>query len=215
MVLEAGKKKELLKSLIEGAVMGLALFVMLGSMLYRKEISSILNVVLAPLASFAGNFLITVLILAVLTGIYTSIIQKYTTNWELMAKSKEFQKQLKELQKEYIAAKQENNRHKLKRIEKKRAEVMSEQARFSGELMRQQFKPMAYIIIITLPIFFWMWDYAPSEVVIFPLIGTKNLTHFFIHIFTFRIPYWLLWYMVCSLPLTAVIRKLLGIKSTM
>ena len=205
------RKKELLKSLVEGAIMGLALFVMFGSMLYRKEITSILNVVLDPLASLAGNFLITVLILAVLTGIYTSVIQKYTTDWELMAKSKEFQKQLKELQKEYIAAKRENNRHRLKQIEKRRAEVMSEQARFSGELMRQQFKPMAYIIIVTIPIFFWMWEYAPSEVVLFPLIGAKNLSHTFI----FRIPYWLLWYMICSFLLTVVIRKLLGIRSTM
>ena len=205
------RKKELMKGLVEGVIMGLAFFVMFGSMLYRKEISAILNVVLDPLASLAGNFLITVLILAVLTGIYTSIIQKYTTNWELMAKSKEFQKQLKELQKEYIEAKRANNRHRLKRIEKRRAELMSEQARFSGELMRQQFKPMAYIIIVTLPIFFWMWEYVPSEVVLFPLIGAKNLSHTFI----FRIPYWLVWYMICSFLLTVVIRKLLGIKSTM
>jgi len=205
------RKKELMKGLVEGAIMGLAFFVMFGSMLYRKEISAILNVVLDPLASLAGNFLITILILAVLTGIYTSIIQKYTTNWELMAKSKEFQKQLKELQKEYIEAKRANNRHRLKRIEKKRAELMSEQARFSGELMRQQFKPMAYIIIVTIPIFFWMWEYAPSEVVLFPLIGAKNLSHTFI----FRIPYWLLWYMMCSFLLAAVIRKLLGIRGAM
>ena len=33
--------------------MGLAFFVMFGSMLYRKEISAILNVVLDPLASLA------------------------------------------------------------------------------------------------------------------------------------------------------------------
>ncbi len=208
---EANKKKELVKSLVDGAIMGLALFVMFGSLMYRKEISSVMNVALSPLASIAGNFMLTVLILAVLTAAYTSLIQKYTTNWELMEKSKEFQKRLKELQKEYIEAKRENNKHRLKRIEKKRAEVMSEQARFSGELMRQQIKPMAYILIITLPIFFWMWEYAPGEMVIFPLLGTKKLSDFFI----FKIPYWLLWYMICSLPLAAVIRRVLGIKSAM
>ncbi len=208
---EASKKKELVKSLVDGAIMGLALFVMFGSLMYRKEISSVMNVALSPLASIAGNFMLTVLILAVLTAAYTSLIQKYTTNWELMEKSKEFQKRLKELQKEYIEAKRENNKHRLKRIEKKRAEVMSEQARFSGELMRQQIKPMAYILIITLPIFFWMWEYAPGEMVIFPLLGTKKLSDFFI----FKIPYWLLWYMICSLPLAAVIRRVLGIKSAM
>ena len=30
------RKKELMKSLVEGAIMGLAFFVMFGSMLYRK-----------------------------------------------------------------------------------------------------------------------------------------------------------------------------------
>ncbi len=204
-------KKEMVKSLIDGAIMGLGLFVMFGSIMYRNDISSVMNNVLGPFASFIGNFMLTVLILAVLTGFYTSTIQKYTTNWELMEKSKEFQKRLRELQKEYLEAKRENNKHRLKRIEKKRAEIMSRQAQFSGELMRQQLKPMVYIMIITLPIFFWMWDYAPSEISLFPLIGAKDLTHSFV----FRIPYWLLWYMICSFPLTVVIRRLLGIRSAM
>ncbi len=212
MKIEAGaKKKELMKSLIDGAIMGLGLFLMFGSIMYRKDISSVMNIVLGPFSSLIGNFLLTVLVLAVLTGLYTSTIQKYTTNWELMEKSKEFQKQLRELQKEYLEAKRENNRSRLKRIEKKRSEIMSRQAQFSGELMRQQMKPMVYILIITLPIFFWMWEYAPSDMVLFPLIGAKGLTHFFV----FRIPYWLLWYMICSFPLTVVIRRLLGIRSTM
>ncbi len=213
------RKKEKVKKLVEGAAMGLGLFVMLGSVSYRNQIGSALNVVLGPFADFVGpdNFLITLLILAVITGIYTSVIQKYTMNWELMAKSKEFQKQLRDLQKEYMAAKKEDNKHKLKKIETKRAEVMRKQTQFSGEMMRQQFKPMIYIMIITLPIFFWMWQYASGNLsgvkVIFPLIGMKELSEFFV--IRLRLPYWLFWYIACSFPLTQVIRKTLGIRSGM
>ncbi len=216
------RKKEQVKKLVEGAVMGLGFFVMFGIMIFedlREGMGTALNVVLGPLATFVGpdNFLITILILSVITGIYTSVVQKYTMNWELMAKSKEFQKQIRELQKEYMEAKKEDNKHKIKKIEKKRSEVMRKQTQFSGEMMRQQMKPMIYIMIITIPIFMWMWQYASANLsgveVIFPLMGMKELSEFFI--IRLRMPYWLLWYIACSIPITQVIRKTLGIRSGM
>ncbi|RLG32768.1 hypothetical protein DRN97_06615 [Methanosarcinales archaeon] len=213
------RKKEQVKKLIEGAAMGLGFFVMIASLSYREEVAAVLDIVLGPLAEFVHpeNFLITILILSVITGIYTSVIQKYTMNWELMAKSKEYQRQIRELQRELMEAKKEDNKHKLKKLEKKRAEVMRKQTQFSGEMMKQQFKPMAYIMIITLPIFMWMWQYANGNLsgisVVFPLIGVKELSEFFI--IRLRIPYWLLWYIICSIPLTQLIRKTLGIRSGM
>jgi uncharacterized membrane protein (DUF106 family) len=207
------QKKEHLKKLAEGAVMGLAFFVMFGMIIIpglREDMATTLDVVLGPLSNIIDNFLIVILLLSVITGIYTSIIQKYTMNWEVMAKSKELQKQMREIQKEYIEAKKEDNKHKIKKIENKRAEVMRKQTEFSGEMMKQQMKPMAYIVIITIPVFMWMWEYV-SGAVIFPLIGPIELTATFV----FGMPYWVLWYMVCSIPLTQVVRKGIGIKSTM
>ena len=207
------QKKEHLKKLAEGAVMGLAFFVMFGMIIIpglREDMATTLDVVLGPLSNIIDNFLIVILLLSVITGIYTSIVQKYTMNWEVMAKSKELQKQMREIQKEYIEAKKEDNKHKIKKIENKRAEVMRKQTEFSGEMMKQQMKPMAYIVIITIPVFMWMWEYV-SGAVIFPLIGPIELTATFV----FGMPYWVLWYMVCSIPLTQVVRKGIGIKSTM
>jgi uncharacterized membrane protein (DUF106 family) len=157
--------------------------------------------------------LITILILSVVTGFYTSLIQKYTTNWELMEKSKQYQKQMRELQKELMEAKREDNKHRLKKLEKKKAEIMRQQTQFSGEMMKQQMKPMAYIMIITLPIFMWIWVYieaASVGTVIFPLIGEKEFTAGFI----LGLPYWVLWYMVCSIPIAQMIRKAIGIPSS-
>ena len=212
------RKKEQVKKLVETLVMviGFSLMVLIMKEEIRVGIAKALNPVLGPIAAFVGpdNFLITIIIMAVITGIYTSVIQKYTMNWELMAKSKEYQKQIRGLQKELMEAKKEDNKHKIKKLEKKRAEVMRKQTQFSGEMFRQQMKPMAYIGIITIPIFMWIWEYVgmySGGAVIFPLIGAKELSDSFI----FSFPYWVLWYMICSIPITQLIRKAIGIKSGM
>jgi uncharacterized membrane protein (DUF106 family) len=211
------QQKEKMKKLLEGAAMGLGFFILFGILIIpglREGLGTTLNVVLGPLAAFVGNFLITILILSVITGIYTSVIQKYTTNWELMEQSKQYQKQIRGLQKELMEAKREDNKHRMKKIEKKKAEIMRKQTQFSGEMMRQQMKPMAYIGIITIPIFMWIWEYVEAAsigTVIFPLIGEKAFTASFI----LGLPYWVLWYMVCSIPIAQMIRKAIGIRSAM
>ncbi len=203
-----------IKKVADNMIMVFAFIVMFASLAYRNEVGTALDVVLGPFADFVGEFLILILILSVVTGIYTSVVQKYTMNWELMAKSKEYQKQIRDLQKEYMEAKKENNQHKMKKIEKKRTEVMRKQTQFSGEMFKQQMKPMAYIMIITIPIFMWIWMYVeshPDMVVTFPLFGVTELSSAFV----FSLPFWVLWYMMCSIPITQVVRKALGIRSGM
>ncbi len=203
-----------IKKVADNMIMVFAFIVMFASLAYRNEVGNALDVVLGPFADFIGDFLIIILILSVVTGIYTSVVQKYTMNWELMAKSKEYQKQIRDLQKEYMEAKKENNQHKMKKIEKKRTEVMRKQTQFSGEMFKQQMKPMAYIMIITIPIFMWIWMYVeshPDMVVTFPLFGVTELSAAFV----FSLPFWVLWYMMCSIPITQVVRKALGIRSGM
>jgi uncharacterized membrane protein (DUF106 family) len=60
----------------------------------------------------------------------------------------------------------------------------------------------------------WIWEYvgtASVGSVIFPLIGERALTATFV----LSLPYWVLWYMICSIPLAQVIRKGIGLRSTM
>jgi len=211
------QQKEKMKKILEMVVMFIGFFILFGIVLFpglREGMGTTLNVVFGPLAAFVDNFLITILILSVITGIYTSVVQKYTTNWELMEKSKQYQKQIRELQKELMEAKREDNKHRMKKLEKKKAEIMRKQTQFSGEMMKQQMKPMAYIGIITIPIFMWIWEYVEAAsigTVIFPLIGEKAFTDGFI----LGLPYWVLWYMVCSIPIAQMIRKAIGIRSAM
>jgi uncharacterized membrane protein (DUF106 family) len=211
--------KEQMKKILETMLMALGFFILFGILIIpglREGLASALGVVLDPIATTIGldKFLITILILSVITGMYTSVVQKYTTNWELMEKSKQYQKQIRELQKELMEAKRENNKHVIKKLDKKKEEIMRKQTQFSGEMFKQQMKPMAYIGIITIPIFMWIWGYVdvnPIGTVIFPLIGERALTGTFV----FSLPYWVLWYMVCSIPIAQVIRKAIGIQSSM
>lgn len=213
------QQKAQMKKVLETLLMALGFFILFGIVIIpglREGLASTLGVVLNPLADSVGtdNFLITILILSVVTGIYTSVVQKYTMDWELMEKSKQYQKQIRELQKELLEAKRENNKHLIKKLEKKKTEIMSRQAQFSGEMFKQQMKPMAYIGIITIPIFMWIWEYvatASISTVIFPLLGEKELTGRFV----LGLPYWVFWYMVCSIPIAQVIRKAIGIRSSM
>ena len=213
------QQKEQMKKLLETMLMALGFFILFGIVIIpglREGLGNALGVVLDPVANSIGldKFLITILILSVVTGMYTSVVQKYTTNWELMEKSKHYQKQIRELQKELMEAKRENNKHIIKKLEKKKEEIMRKQTQFSGEMFRQQMKPMAYIGIITIPIFMWIWGYVdvnPIGAVIFPLIGERELTATFV----FSLPYWVLWYMVCSIPIAQLIRKAIGIQSSM
>jgi uncharacterized membrane protein (DUF106 family) len=77
------------------------------------------------------------------------------------------------------------------------------------ELSQQQFKPMGYILVLTVPIFFWLL-YRLSEIhntITFPYFGTMNLMAPLIWV----IPAWMVWYMICSITVSQVIRKALNI----
>lgn len=178
----------------------------------RNGMGVALDVVFSPLVTLlGGNVLLVIFVLALLTGTYSSLIQHYTVDWTLMERAKEFQRRLRELQKEYLEARRENNKFKMKKLEKERLKLMKEQTEFSGEMLRQQMKPMAYISIITIPLFMWLYYFVSQNGAalhaVFPLIGERRLTDWW-----FIFPYWVLWYIICSVPIGQLIRKFLELR---
>jgi uncharacterized membrane protein (DUF106 family) len=112
---------------------------------------------------------------------------------------------MKEFQAEYREAQLSQDEKKIKKLEAKKDRVMKEQL----EMSQQQFKPMAYILVLTVPIFFWLL-YRLSQIkstITMPYFGTHNLPEAVIWV----IPAWMIWYMVCSITLSQVIRKSLNI----
>lgn len=169
----------------------------------KDGVGKAIDAVFAPLlVTFGIPFYILIVILSALTGLYSSIVQKYTIDYERMAESQE---RMKEFQAEYREATLSQDEKKIKKLEAKKDRVMKEQL----ELSQQQFKPMTYILVLSVPIFFWLlYRLAETTTTItLPYFGTHNLGDAIIWI----IPAWIFWYMICSITLSQVIRKALNI----
>ena len=115
------------------------------------------------------------------------------------------QAQMKEFQREFREAQLAGDEKRIKKMQARQSILMQEQM----EMSQAQFKPMAYILIVSVPIFFWLlWRLPLSpDHLAFPFLGLTALTEGAFGPF----PAWILWYMICSLCISQVIRKALNI----
>ena len=178
--------------------------------LVRSVIGTGMDTALGPLLGDPFNlpFYIIILILSALTGLYSSLLQKYTVDYERI---QEVQEGMKEFQKEYRDAQLSKDEKRIKKLESKRDKMMKEQL----EVSQTQFKPMAYILLVSIPIFLWLIyklplvAELPGDVanIVFPYFGPQAIWTGAIWI----VPAWILWYMICSISISQVIRKSLNI----
>lgn len=194
------------KQTVERAALALGFGMMFGIILlgesFRMQVGEVVELLLGPLPDILP-FHIMLFVMAAITGLYASLIQKYTMDWELMRR---VQDQMKNFQKEFREAQLADNQAKVKKLEVERSAMMNDQM----QMTKQQFKPMAYISIISLPLFMWAYLYIgehPDPILIFPFWGEKMLTGFALG----PIQYWIYWYFICSLPISQIIRKSLNI----
>ncbi len=169
----------------------------------REAVGSAIDKIFGPLLTqFGIPFFILIVILSTLTGLYSSLIQKYTIDYEKMQRT---QAQMKEFQKEFREAQLGGDEKRIKKMQAKQSAMMQDQL----EMSQAQFKPMAYILVVSVPIFFWLLYRLPltPDHLVFPFIGSTALTASAFGPF----PAWILWYMTCSLTISQVIRKSLNI----
>ena len=173
----------------------------------RDGVGAALDVVLGPLAGMMP-FYVLIIFLSAVTGIYSSIIQKYTIDYEKM---QETQAKMRVFQKEFREAQLSGDEKRVKKLQGKQERMMQDQL----DMSRQQFTPMAIILILSVPIFFWLLLRLPAvgtpidiaSGIVMPFIGTVTLSSIAFWI----VPAWILWYMLCSLTISQVIRKALNI----
>lgn len=198
--------------------MYIALAVVFGMMLLygwpeaRAAISGVVDIVVGPFAALGLPFFALVLILATLTGLYSSLIQKYTIDYEGM---RENQDKFKDFNAKFREAQRSGDEKAIKKMQARQQAMMAEQM----EMSQQQFKPMAYILVLTVPIFFWLIEHIPKETdlvmananlsnaIVLPFAGLSSYFEVFLGFF----PLWILWYMLCSITVSQVIRKALNI----
>jgi uncharacterized membrane protein (DUF106 family) len=198
------------KDTLEKAALALGFGMIIGIVVlgeaFRTQIGQVVEILLGPLPHILP-FHIMLFVMAAITGLYASLIQKYTMDWELMRR---VQNQMKSFQKEFREAQLADNQAKVKKLEAQRSVMMEDQMKMS----KQQFKPMAFISIISLPLFMWAYlfisqhsDPGQLPTMVFPFWGEKQLTGFALG----PIQYWIYWYFICSLPISQIIRKSLNI----
>jgi uncharacterized membrane protein (DUF106 family) len=200
------KKKGGIADTIEKIILVIGFGIFIGSIFlppaFRDTMSATVNIIVSPINS-TMPFWIAVLIIATIVTVFSTIIQKYTMDWEL---SRRVMQKNQAIQKEYREAQLSGDKKKLKRLEEERMSMMEDQA----EMSKQQLKPMGFIVFVSIPLFWWAYWYLlqPAQAgmtMIFPLIGTVKLTDGFL-IF----PYWVWWSLLCSLAISSVVRKALN-----
>lgn len=197
------------KKVLERLILSIGISLMFGILLLgtggRQAIGSIMGILMDPLSRLVGesNFHIMLFIMAAITALYASLIQKYTIDWEKMRSTQE---RMKAFQKEFREAQLSQNNYMIKKLEEERSKMMGDQM----EMSKQQFKPMAYISIISLPLFMWAYHYISAHEaasLVFPFMGEVLLTDTIIG----PIQYWIFWYFITSLAISQVVRKALNI----
>ena len=153
---------ETLKKQIDRFLLALGFSLMFGIMIlgqdFRNSVGKAVGILMNPVLALVGqeNFHLILLVMAAITAIYASLIQKYTIDWDLMRNT---QDRMKVFQKEFREAQLSQNTYMLKKLEDQRKDMMEDQMKMS----KQQFKPMAYISIISLPLFMWAYYYISGH----------------------------------------------------
>lgn len=200
---------ETLKKQIDRFLLAFGFSLMFGIMIlgqnFRQTVGETVGVLMNPLLALVGqeNFHLVLLVMAGITAIYASLIQKYTIDWDLMRNTQE---RMKIFQKEFREAQLSQNTYMLKKLEDQRKDMMEDQMKMS----KQQFKPMAYISIISIPLLMWIYYYINghgSATIVFPFWGKQLLTSNAFGPFQ----HWIYWYFISSLGVSQLIRKALNI----
>ena len=178
-----------------------------------------LNTIFSPILAIdpnPTNPALTVLIIAFIVSLITTIANKYLVDQdemnEIQERNKAFQKELREAQKK-------GDGKKVAELQARQTEMMQDQSK----MMTNSFKPMIVTFVPIILIFFWLRNSAISSLVVIlpPSVYWLTLTPFwhflghFIYGGNATIPYgigWLLWYMICTFGMSQILRKYLGFK---
>jgi len=174
----------------------------------RNAVGGTLDAVFGPLEAMLP-FYVVVMILAMLTGLYSTILQANLMDMEKMG---QYQDRMKEIQERRKEAKERGDDEALDRIQDEQMEAMGDQM----GMFKEQFRPMVWIMLLTIPVFLWMYWMLQSgqsidpATVVLPLLGEVTWQEGVLG----PLQAWILWYFLCSMGFTQLIRKSLNIQTT-
>ncbi|WP_339103262.1 DUF106 domain-containing protein [Haloterrigena salinisoli] len=187
----------------------------------QSTVGGVVNIVLGPLNA-ALPFYAVILSVALLTGLYSALLQANLMNPEVMGKYQERMQAMQEKQKDVRERKQEAEERgaseaEIERLEDELEEVREEQMEAMAEnlgMFKEQIRPMVWIMLLTIPLFLWMYwkvhgvGLAEAEAtVIMPLIGMTEWSSQAVG----PMSAWIIWYFLCSMSFSQLLRKALNI----
>ncbi|NEU55859.1 DUF106 domain-containing protein [Halorussus sp. MSC15.2] len=175
----------------------------------RDVVGGTVDIVLGPIDAVVPFYLV-VLTVALLTGLFTTLLQ---ANLMDMDKMSQYQERMKAIQEKRKEAKERGDDEALEQIRDEQMDAMGDQL----GMFKEQFRPMVWTMFFTIPVFLWIyWMVLDGHVstgewtIVAPLIGEARWTSKILG----PMQLWIVWYFLCSMSFTQLIRKSLNIQTT-
>ncbi len=186
------------------------LFIMIDPAL-RSGVAGGVGLVMEPIVGFNGRYpTLTIILTGIIMIFLTTIVRHFFIDWIRMAK---VQNTMRAFQKEFNKARKEKDTKRVNELQKVQPEVMGLQAEMTGS----QMKPMAFSMVIVVPLFAWLWEFITVFDYQFFVAPWNLHVDFFsregIIFGTSILPHWILLYSVMSIPFGQILQKALKVWS--
>ncbi|SEH14887.1 Uncharacterized membrane protein, DUF106 family [Natronorubrum sediminis] len=187
----------------------------------RDTVGGTIDAALGPLDA-ALPFYAVILSVALLTGLYSTLLQANLMNPEIMGKYQQRMKAMQEKQKDARERKKEAEERgaseaEIERLDDELDAVREEQMEAMAEnlgMFKEQLRPMVWIMLFTIPLFLWMYwrihGVGVEGTIIMPLVGETSWNAGLLG----PMPAWIVWYFLCSMGFSQLLRKSLNIDMT-
>jgi uncharacterized membrane protein (DUF106 family) len=176
----------------------------------RMVVGGVVDIVLGPLNATLPFYAIIIAI-AMVTGLYSSLLQSNMVDQD---KVSAYQERFQALQEREEEAKERGDDAAVDRIQEERMDAMGDQM----NMMKENFRPMAWITLLTIPAFLWMsWMIGIrgsagqlqglEQTVVMPFAGLIEWQGGSIG----PIPAWIAFYFLCSTGFQQLMRKALDL----
>ncbi|ELZ02213.1 DUF106 domain-containing protein [Natrialba aegyptia] len=175
----------------------------------RDFIASFDNVLLAPITAHLP-FHIVILLLAIVTGLYSTLLQSRLMDTE---KLQQYQERMNDLKERREAAEERGDEEALEQIQEEQMEAASDQL----GMFKVQLRPMVWIMLLTVPVFLWLrWKVRGGHLgvsesgMVVPIAGAVSWQEALFG----PMSTWIVWYFLCSMASRQIIRKIFNTRST-
>lgn len=174
----------------------------------QNLIGGTVNIFLGPFANTLPFFMV-IFIAALITALFSTLLYSHLVDEEIMDA---FRTRMNAIQDKKQKAQESGDEEAIDYFEDKQMDMMTDQI----EMFKAQFRPMAWIMLLVIPIFLWIWWMAGQGTIgqeqfdaVYPIAGTiEDWNDGIIG----PLRSWIVWYIVCSISLSQILRKMLNIR---